>query len=118
LAPWLYTIARRTAMSHFRSKYARHETLTAEVIESEMIDSPDEQLTFENAELVHFGLGRLGIVEREVLTLSFLDDLTIGEIATLLEIPQGTVKSRLFKARRDLRRVLETSSRRGGPTHD
>ena len=45
--------------------------------------------------------------EREVLTLFFLDDLTISEIAALLEIPEGTVKSRLFKARRDLRRVLE-----------
>ena len=33
LAPWLYTIARRTAMNHFRSKYARRETQTSEVID-------------------------------------------------------------------------------------
>ena len=72
----------------------------------------DEQLTLENAELVHFGLGRLGLPEREVLTLYFLDDLTISEIAALLEIPAGTVKSRLFKARRDLRRVLEEEAHR------
>ena len=112
LAPWLYTIARRTAMNHFRSKYARRETQTSEVITDETADDQDEQLNLENAELVHFGLGRLGLPEREVLTLYFLDDLTIGEIAALLEIPAGTVKSRLFKARRDLRRVLEEEAHR------
>jgi RNA polymerase sigma-70 factor (ECF subfamily) len=112
LAPWLYTIARRTAMNHFRSKFARRETLTAEVIENETIEVPDEHLNLENAELVHFGLNRLGLHEREVLTLCFLDDLTINEIAALLEIPAGTVKSRLFKARRDLRRILEAEDHR------
>jgi len=107
LAPWLYTIARRTAMNHFRSDYARREETDSEAIADETDDVPDEQLRLENAELVHFGLGQLGLPEREALTLFFLEDLTIGEIAGLLEIPAGTVKSRLFKARRDLRRVLE-----------
>jgi len=56
---------------------------------------------------VHYGLNQLGLAECEILTLSFLDDLSTREIATVLEIPEGTVKSRLFKARRELRRVLE-----------
>ena len=99
-------------MTHLRGKYARRETSTSEVIENEMVGVPDEQLNLENAELVHFGLSRLGLAEREVLTLCFLEDLTIGEIAALLEIPEGTVKSRLFKARRDLRRVLEEEAHR------
>ena len=112
LAPWLYTIARRTAMNHFRSQYSRREIKTSEEAEHEANDAPDEQLKLQNAELVHFGLGKLGVPEREVLTLCFLDDLTIGEIAVLLEIPAGTVKSRLFRARRDLRRVLEAEAYR------
>ena len=107
LAPWLYTIARRTAMDHFRTEYARRETQDCELMENQTVDEREEQLILENAELVHFGLGQLRIQEREVLTLFFLDDLRIGEIAAVLEIPEGTVKSRLFKARRDLRRVLE-----------
>jgi RNA polymerase sigma factor (sigma-70 family) len=107
LAPWLYTIARRTAMDHFRTEYSRRETQDYELIENQMVDEQEEQLNLENAELVHLGLGQLSIQEREVLTLFFLDDLNISEIAALLEIPEGTVKSRLFKARRDLRRVLE-----------
>lgn len=112
LAPWLYTIARRTAMNHFRIDYARREELNSEMIADETDDVPDEQLRLENAELVHFGLRQLALPEREVLTLFFLEDLTISEIAGLLEIPPGTVKSRLFKARRDLRRVLEKEAHR------
>lgn len=112
LAPWLYTIARRTAMNHFRHHYASREVLASEVIESETNDGSDAELSLENAELVHFGLSRIGLPEREVLTLSFLDDLSTNEIAALLEIPPGTVKSRLFKARRDLRRVLEKEAHR------
>jgi RNA polymerase sigma-70 factor (ECF subfamily) len=112
LAPWLYTIARRTAMTHFRQEYASREESCPEVIDGEIDDVPDEQLYLENAELVHFGLGQLGVAEREVLTLFFLEDLTIAEIGELMSIPDGTVKSRLFKARRDLRRVLEKEAQR------
>lgn len=106
LAPWLYTIARRCAMTHFRRDYARREQQApeAETVES---DEGDALWLFDNAELVHFGLGKLGLAEREVLTLYFLEDLTLAEIAGLLGIPVGTVKSRLFKARGDLRRILE-----------
>jgi RNA polymerase sigma-70 factor (ECF subfamily) len=70
LAPWLYTIARRAAMNHFRSKYATPETQTTELAD-QASDEQDDQSTFENAELVHFGLGQLGLREREVLTLVF-----------------------------------------------
>lgn len=111
LAPWLYTIARRTAMNRLRRDYSAREEPAGESIAGE-IDDANDQEHFDNAELVHFGLGRLGLPEREILTLYFLDDLSIDEIAELLHIPAGTVKSRLFKARRDLRRVLETESTR------
>ncbi len=90
----------------------RAETQTTELLSDEASVEQDDQLTFENAELVHFGLGRLSPPECEVLTLYFLNDLTVGEIATLLEIPPGTVKSRLSKARRDLRHVLEVEAQR------
>jgi RNA polymerase sigma-70 factor (ECF subfamily) len=110
-APWLYAIARRSAMNHFRSAYRSREEAAGERVAVEADDESDERLDFENAELVHFGLGQLGLSEREVLTLFFMEDLTTSEIAGLLQIPVGTVKSRLFKARRDLRRVLEREAR-------
>jgi RNA polymerase sigma factor (sigma-70 family) len=106
LAPWLYTIARRRAMTHIRGKYSRHDEAVPQLDHCSGDGANEEQLKFENAELVHFGLSRIGLAEREVLTLHFLQDLTLAEIGDVLGVPVGTVKSRLFKARRDLRRVL------------
>lgn len=111
LAPWLYTIARRVVMSHIRNKYqTTAASLNEETLQSTEDQSCDDSLRFENAELVHYGLARIGWIEREVLTLHFLEDLSIDEIAGILEVPAGTVKSRLSRARRELRSVLEQHS--------
>jgi RNA polymerase sigma-70 factor (ECF subfamily) len=48
-------------------------------------------------------LRRLSAERREVLTLRFVDDLSLEEIALVLEIPLGTVKSRLHLAIKQLR---------------
>jgi RNA polymerase sigma-70 factor (ECF subfamily) len=111
LAPWLYTIARRTAMDHFRQTYANLEESASELVANETVEGSEQEVELDNVELVHFGLGQLGIAEREVLTLFFLEDLTLKEIAELLDVAVGTVKSRLFRARRDIRRVIERESR-------
>ena len=46
---------------------------------------------------------RLSAERREVLTLRFVDDLSLAEIAAVLDVPLGTVKSRLHLAIRELR---------------
>ena len=47
------------------------------------------------------------------MTLHFLEDFRLDQMAEILGIPEGTVKSRLFHARRALRAVLEDEE--GGP---
>lgn len=106
LTAWLYTIARRMVLNHYRRDFAEAEA-AAEGLQEVADDGSDAASQLENAELVHFGLSRIGLIEREVLTLFFLEDFSIGEIAGVLEIPEGTVKSRLSRARADLRRVLQ-----------
>ena len=108
LAPWLYTLARNTLMDHLRDRYAREQLLAAQR-DATGGDEPaveDDTGWFVAAEEVHFGLSRVSVVDREVLTLYFLDDLSIDDIAGVLRIPPGTVKSRLFHARNALRDVL------------
>lgn len=106
LPSWLYKIGRNTAISHLRTKYAEEAMLQEH---PNVLDSTDDtsNLAFENAEQVHYGLGRISLHHREVLTLFFLQDLSIEEIADVLEIPVGTVKSRLNYAKRALKTVLE-----------
>jgi RNA polymerase sigma-70 factor (ECF subfamily) len=106
LPAWLYTIARRTALSHLRSKYSKQALLEADENISGLEDR-DSALEFDNAEQVHYGLGRISLPHREVLTLFFLQDLSTEEVAEVLNIPAGTVKSRLHFAKRALRSVLE-----------
>jgi RNA polymerase sigma-70 factor (ECF subfamily) len=105
LPVWLYAVTRNTILSHHREGYARERVLdTVEPLES---SEEDGLAPLEDAELVHYGLSRIPEVDREVLTLFFLRDLSIDEVAEVLRIPPGTVKSRLFKAKKTLREALK-----------
>ena len=67
----------------------------------------EEGWHFEDAEQVHGALSRVSLAHREVLTLHFIDDLTLEQMAEVLAVPLGTVKSRLCYAKRALRAILE-----------
>ncbi|MFE2930401.1 MULTISPECIES: RNA polymerase sigma factor [unclassified Streptomyces] len=60
-------------------------------------------------------LGRISPELREVLRATVVDGLTTRETARLLGIPEGTVKTRAMRARRELRAALELSARAAGP---
>jgi RNA polymerase sigma factor (sigma-70 family) len=106
LPAWLYRIARNTAISHLRTKRARQELLQRDARPPDVPDDANN-LAFQDAEQVHYGLGRISLRHRDVLTLFFLQDLSVEEIAEALQIPPGTVRSRLYHAKRALRAVLE-----------
>ncbi len=61
---------------------------------------------FQNAEQVHHALEQLPLLQREALTLFFLQELTLDEIAVLLGVPIGTVKSRLHYAKQAMHKIL------------
>lgn len=98
---WLFTIARRAVNDRLRAEYARAEALRQE---EPVADDPAEALV-ERAEVMA-GLAGLPVLEREILVLFYLEDLTVQECAQICGIPAGTVKSRLSRARRLLRTYL------------
>jgi RNA polymerase sigma factor (sigma-70 family) len=111
LPAWLYSTARNTAVTHLRYEYARKSLLeNNENISKEM--GPDTLLRIDDVEQMHYGLGRLSLPHREVLTLFFLQDLSLEDIALVLDIPVGTVKSRLYHAKRSLKNVLQGKEQR------
>ncbi|QNH11793.1 sigma-70 family RNA polymerase sigma factor [Xanthomonas sp. SI] len=110
--PWLFGIAHRTFMDRLRTRYAMPVDTGIDVDEIASIDDSGADEDLERTLTTNLAL--LPIVEREVLTLFYLEELSLVDIADALGIPVGTVKSRLFRARTLLRKqiLLEDS------THD
>ena len=104
LRPWLFGIARRVAMDRLRFEYVRRG---AEAVELDELpgDEPAPELEADAAAL-DAALAALPLAEREILTLFHLRELSLAEIAAMLTLPLGTVKSRLHRARQELRNAL------------
>ena len=94
---WLYTIARNTALSALRAATRRR---TAPLACSHEVPAPsvDTVAHLETKQLV----GRLPEAEQEVVRLFYLQDRNVDEVAQMLDMPIGTVKSHLHRARRKL----------------
>ena len=106
LRAWLFGIARRAAMDRLRQQYA-----APPLVEAELADLPaGEEIADagEDVTVLLRELDLLPVVEREALTLFYLRELSLAEIAGVLAIPVGTVKSRLFRARRLLREQIQS----------
>ena len=109
---WLYRIAFNVAASHRRR---RKPTLsvehTREITGEEPLDSgdgPDEQLEGrERCRQVHEALDQLSEEHRMVLVLREIDGCCYETIAEVLEVPIGTVRSRLHRARLQLKEMLK-----------
>jgi RNA polymerase sigma-70 factor (ECF subfamily) len=101
---WVYRIARDRAFGMSR-KFRREVGPVAEIEVQE--DSESNEFDVEDAARIHAGLDRLTPEQREVLVLRFLEAMSYDEIAAATGLAVGTVRSRLFYAKRALRAVLE-----------
>ena len=104
---WVYQIAHDKAIDLLRRQHRESELVLT--MEPE-VETDDANEAFENAELVHRALEGLSLAHREVLTLRFLEDLEISEIAEVIRCSVGTAKSRLHYAKKALERKLEELS--------
>ena len=103
---WLYRIAHDQAVTELR-KRTRRAVPVEDVPEAEDRGDLPHEAAFDNVDLVHAGLQRLSIDHRRILTLRFLEEMSVQEIAEVVGCSDGTVKSRLHHARNALRRHIE-----------
>lgn len=107
---WLYRIAHDQAITELR-RQSRWPVSTDQLELPPPVDvSSLDNATFENAELVHRGLADLSIDHRRVLTLRFLEEMSLAEIAEVVGQNEGTIKSRLHYAKLALRQRIEELS--------
>jgi RNA polymerase sigma-70 factor (ECF subfamily) len=104
LETWIYRVATNEALQFLRRRKRDNvDTLSLEP-ESKVTQSG---LRLEDAEMLEAGLAKLEPELRAVLTLKEVQELSYAEIAEIMDIPEGTVGSRLNRARRELRDELE-----------
>lgn len=100
--PWLLAIARNAAYDAGRSRQRRPLELLGDREVPTFSHSPDPHLNFE----IHDALAQLDPALREALVLVCLVGFTYDEAAEVIEAPTGTVKSRVFRARKHLMVML------------
>ena len=115
-ATWLYRISwnvatdRRRKLATDRENTSLNENWDKNSLNysklSDLQDTPD-LMHLHYQDLVQRGLDSLSFEHRAVLVLHDLEDLPQKQVAEILDVPVGTIKSRLFHARNSLKKFLE-----------
>ena len=125
---WVTTVTRNLLVDHFRKgKYDRvtdsldatpgnqEEGLTlAEQLEDQKASPEARVQSQETQKLVHEALRRLSPELREAVILRDLQDMDYKDIAKVLNVPEGTVKSRINRGRTELARLLQRTYKQAG----
>lgn len=107
---WLYAIARNTTYDALRKLRTERKVFTKPTTEIDFDSFGEEQDVQEKNEqnsLFKRAFNALADDQRKLLQMKEYDRLSVQQIAEILDIPEGTVKSRLFKARLSLKEQLE-----------
>ena len=112
---WLYRIAKNTALDFVRKRKQNTISIDSSGEENEGFDLPDESvasspekkaLQNEKISLLRDSLNKLSDEHREIIILRDLNDYSYEDVAKALNLEVGTVKSRIFRAREQLRKIL------------
>ncbi|MGD0238866.1 MAG: sigma-70 family RNA polymerase sigma factor [Streptosporangiaceae bacterium] len=106
---WLWGIARRQAALLLRRRGPAYQAVTEMPADPDAPDPADIALARADLEVAVAALGPAGSPDREVWRLMYEQDRPVAEVAELLGVPPGTVKSRAHRARRLLRAALRVA---------
>lgn len=113
---WMFKILTNTFFSQYRQRKSRHATVDIGSVERQLEVTRNEDAIDAEIEMsgkaMRAAVGRLPYESRMVLLLAYIAQFTYQEIAETMGCPIGTVMSRLFRARRQLRSDLTERTRR------
>ncbi len=105
---WLYKVARNEVYAKAKARDPFVE-LSEEHLEL-VTDNHEPVFSEGEASRIHVALGKLTPAHREILTLCFLEELSPKQVAAILGIRAGTVRSRIYYAKQALRKELEKNN--------
>ncbi len=103
VSTWIFGIARNVCMNLLRKRKRRFQTL--EIMERDAVY--EEVDLDENIEILRQAIDQLPPAHREVIHLAFYEELPYSEIAQILKVPENTVKTRVFYAKKKLREIVK-----------
>ena len=112
---WIYRVAKNCALDFMRKKKPNITSIDSSGEEGEGFDIPDESkksspegmaLETEKSEVLRKALDKLSEEHREIIILRDINEYSYEKIAKMLSLEQGTVKSRIFRAREALKKIL------------
>ncbi|MDX1641861.1 MAG: RNA polymerase sigma factor [Balneolaceae bacterium] len=111
LYPWFYTILKNLCLNRNRDRSRRRETAISQLdywTEPKGENNPSKEvLREEESHLIQKTLSKLDVNDREIIVMKDLEGYTYKEIAEILDIPTGTVMSRLYTSRKRFKTHME-----------
>lgn len=109
LAPWLYRVTVNQSCTWVkRRRWTRPVEELTDWLIGDHRASPARILEYNEAwGEVERAMSTLSLAQRTVIVLYYINDLSLREISEILDVPDGTVKSRLYYGRQALRKILE-----------
>lgn len=104
---WLYNLVRWRCIDLLRKAQRQGENAIA--LEEGTLEVADESPKEMDADM-KLAINRLPPLEKQIIHLFYLDELSLLEIAAVLEIPVGTIKSRLNRARNRLKTQIDNTT--------
>ncbi len=100
---WLFRIAYNEFYSHVRSQHVSAGEVTDDMMGD---DCGHDDLATDAQITVNQALAQLSEVERTAVVLFYMEDLPVKKIATIMQMPEGTVKSHLHRAKEKMQKII------------
>jgi len=121
VGPWLYRVAVNLSYTWAkrRQRWCRPLSVVLDRLAAPLHLLPERLVeSLEVRESVQQAIARLPLGHRAVVVLFYLEELSLSEIAEVLEVPEGTVKSRLHYARKSLKEMLSDRKAASGVAYE